>query len=360
MTPMRWAASSRRDLGGGLLGVRGAARDLERAVDRGEVGARAGLDDVGRDAAAGDAMALDVDLHDDVAERVGPAGDARHVEAHESGLDAGRTLDRAHRGVDEPVAERRLLDRLLTAAKANRRARLQMRPAAHLDRLHHEKILIGGAELLGHDRVQVLIGQLDLAVGELLEPRERAVQVLLVELDAELAQRVGERVAPGVLAEDQPVALEADLERVHDLVGGRVREHAVLVDAALVRERRRAHDRLVGLHRVAGRHDDEPGRAHDLAHVELVRHAERLAAGAHDHRDLLERAVPRALADPVHRRLDLPGAVRDPGERVRHGQPQVVVAVRRDRDVVGNGLAHDPHELAELVAASRSRPCPAR
>ena len=77
--------------------------------------------------------------------------------------------------------------------------------------------------------------------------------------------------------------------------------------------------------------------------------AEVLAARADDHRDLFERAVPRALADPVHGNLDLPGAVLDPGQRVRDRQTEVVVTVGRDHDVVGNGLADGPHQLAELA-----------
>ena len=166
--------------------------------------------------------------------------------------------------------------------------------------------------------------------------------------DADLVERVDERVAAGVLAQHERVALEPDLDRVHDLVGGAVAQHAVLVDAALVRERARAHDRLVRLHGVAGRHRDQARRAHDLLDVQVVLLAERLAARAHDHRDLLERAVAGALADAVHRDLDLAGAVLDAGERVRDREPEVVVAVRRDHDVVGRLVAHDADQLAEL------------
>ena len=133
-----------------------------------------------------------------------------------------------------------------------------MRAAADLERFEDENILLRGPQLLRHDRLQILVGELDLPVGELLEPRERAVHVIGIELEPDLRERVDERVAPAVLAQDDAVALEADLERVHDLVGGPVREHAVLVDPALVRERRGAHDRLVRLHAVAGERRHEP------------------------------------------------------------------------------------------------------
>ena len=43
----------------------------------------------------------------------------------------------------------------------------------------------------------------------------------------------------------------ADVLRPHDLVGARVLQHAVLVDAGFVRERVAADDRLVRLHRLA-------------------------------------------------------------------------------------------------------------
>ena len=83
-TASRTFRASRDDLGAGAVapdhadrvrrhGVTSSARrcssrpHLQRAVDRGEVRARARLDDVGRDAAAGHPAAVDVELHDDVA-----------------------------------------------------------------------------------------------------------------------------------------------------------------------------------------------------------------------------------------------------------------------------------------------------
>ncbi len=235
-----------------------------------------------------------------------------------------------------------------------------MRAAADLQRLQHEKALVGTPDLLADDGGQVLVGDLDLAVGELLEPRERPVHVLGGDVDAHLRERVEERVPPAVLAQDERVALEADLDRVHDLVGGAVGQHAVLVDPALVRERAAAHDGLVRLHVVAGRHGHQPRGPRDLLDVEAVRALQRLPARAHDHGDLLERAVAGALADPVHRHLHLAGAVLDAGQRVRHRQPEVVVAVRGD-DHVARGWPRARSGRARRTPwAWRSRPCPAR
>ena len=61
--------------------------------------------------------------------------------------------------------------------------------------------------------------------------------------------------------------------------------------------------------------------------------AERVGAGAQDHRDLLDAGVAGALADAVDAALDLAGAHLDAGERVGHRQPEVVVAVHRQRGV---------------------------
>ena len=71
-------------------------------------------------------------------------------------------------------------------------------------------------------------------------------------------------MATRVLAEHDRVCVEPDRGRVHDLVGGALLQHAVLVDAGLVRERVAPDDRLVRLHRVAREARDEPRRAGDL------------------------------------------------------------------------------------------------
>jgi hypothetical protein len=55
-----------------------------------------------------------------------------------------------------------------------------------------------------------------------------------------------------VLAQHQLGLAHTDRRRIHDLVGGPLAQHAVLVDARFVRERVAADDRLVELHGVAG------------------------------------------------------------------------------------------------------------
>ncbi len=55
-----------------------------------------------------------------------------------------------------------------------------------------------------------------------------------------------------------------------------------------------------------------------------------IGPNAQRHRDLLERRDARPLADAVDRALDLAGAGGDTGQRVRDGEPEVVVAVDGD------------------------------
>ena len=85
----------------------------------------------------------------------------------------------------------------------------------------------------------------------MLEACERVVQRLSFELDAGLAAGPREGMAARVFAERQRHD-EAELGRIHDLVGLRVLQHPVLVDAGFVRERVAPDDRLVGLYRLLG------------------------------------------------------------------------------------------------------------
>ena len=91
-----------------------------------------------------------------------------------------------------------------------------------------------------------------------------------LDAEAQLLQRLAQRVAAGVLAEHERVGRQADGGGVHDLVGRALLQHAVLVDARLVRERVAPDDRLVRLHRVAGQARDQAARARDLGRVRLA------------------------------------------------------------------------------------------
>src|SRR5512133_1843068 len=97
------------------------------------------------------------------------------------------------------------------------------------------------------ERLDVRVVDVLLLVGEDLEVAEDLVDRGLVQHVAEGDEAVLQRVAAGVLAEDELALREAALLGPHDLVGLAVGEHAVLVDARLVREGVLADDRLVAL-----------------------------------------------------------------------------------------------------------------
>src|SRR6478735_5647850 len=87
-------------------------------------------------------------------------------------------------------------------------------------------------------------------VGPLLEKMKCPLELGALQAHALLGTRVRERVTTGVLSEWQ---CHPDTNRlgIHDLVGPRVLQHPVLVDAGLVREGVRADDGLVRLNHVA-------------------------------------------------------------------------------------------------------------
>src|SRR5712692_1798583 len=91
----------------------------------------------------------------------------------------------------------------------------------------------------------------------------RAVERLAIQRDAQLLEACGEPVPAGEPGDDDASGVPAHAVRGHNLVVQRVLEHAVLMDARGVRERVRADDGLVRLHRDAGELGEEPARRDD-------------------------------------------------------------------------------------------------
>src|SRR5439155_719400 len=89
-------------------------------------------------------------------------------------------------------------------------------------------------------------------------PSASLPEVAAREVEAEVLEPRGQRVAPGVLAEDELVGRPPDVLGLHDLVGQLLLEHAVLVDARLVGERVLPHDGLVRLDVDAGDVGEQP------------------------------------------------------------------------------------------------------
>src|SRR3954447_7040555 len=141
-------------------------------------------------------------------------------------------------------------------------------------------------------------------VGPLLEAAKCLIELETLQADSLLRACTRERMTAGVLAERQRHA-NADRFGIHDLVRPRVLQHPVLVDAGLVREGVGADDGLVRRHHIAGGPRDEARSRRDLPRIEPCLDAEVLGADVERHDDLLERGVPRTLAEAVDRALDL-------------------------------------------------------
>src|SRR6185369_8773995 len=88
-----------------------------------------------------------------------------------------------------------------------------------------------------------------LAIGERLEAHEGVLESVVAELVAELVQFLAESMTPGVLAHDERGFLQPDALWRHDLEGLSMLEDAVLVNAALMRERVPSDDGLVEIGR---------------------------------------------------------------------------------------------------------------
>ena len=93
------------------------------------------------------------------------------------------------------------------------------------------------------EREQVRVGDLLLGVGEGDRLAVELVERLALELVAELLELALEAAPAGQLADRQLAAGQPDRLRGHDLVGQRVLDDPVLVDARLVGERVAADDR---------------------------------------------------------------------------------------------------------------------
>lgn len=118
-------------------------------------------------------------------------------------------------------------------------------------------------------------------------------------------------------------------------------QHAVLVDARLVRERVAADYCLVALHRHADQALQQLRGGDDAWGVDVGIDVVERTAHLQCHGDFFQRAVAGALADAVDGALDLPCAAFDRRQRVGHCQAQIVVAVRAEDHGVGTFHAGD-------------------
>ena len=168
---------------------------------------------------------------------------------------------------------------------------------------------------------------------------------------AQRVQLVAERRAAGVLAQHQAGLLPADALRRHDLIGRGVLQHAVLVDARLVREGVAPDDRLVRLHVEAGDGGQQFRGPQQQFRGDPVVIRDRVLPGADRHHDLFQRRVAGTLADAVDRAFHLARAGAEGGDGVGDPQTQIVMVVRGQ-----NHLLDPRHAIADV--RNTSAPCP--
>ena len=130
------------------------------------------------------------------------------------------------------------------------------------------------------EREEVGVGDLLLRVGERDGLAVDLVERLALELVAELAELALEALPAGQLADRQLAAGQPDRLRGHDLVGQRVLDDAVLVDARFVGERVAADDRLVRLDREPGQVADQPAGRGELLGRDAASRARGTGSGA--------------------------------------------------------------------------------
>src|SRR5467141_3494543 len=179
-----------------------------------EVCLRAGQHDVGAQPAAAGRAPLVLDDHHYLALRVLARGHAGDVEVAQVRLDAGDPLDALEHRVDGPVSGGRLVE-LAAVPGQERHGGGRRRPgAAH--RVQARELPAAGRAVLeeaDQQRVEVAVVDLLLLVRELLQLLEYPVDLLGLELVAQIAEPRGERMAAAVLAQDQVGALEAHVLR---------------------------------------------------------------------------------------------------------------------------------------------------
>ncbi len=141
--------------------------------------------------------------HAHLADGVHALGDRLDRELLELGLHLHQRVDGPIGRVDRAVADGdRLVARAIAQQHAHRRGGAQVGAATDLEVLEPERLLAALA-LVGDDRLEIAVGDVTLAVGELLEPDEGALQLLAVEAVAQLLETVAQRMTSAQLAQHQ-------------------------------------------------------------------------------------------------------------------------------------------------------------
>src|SRR5690606_11438743 len=304
------------------------------AVDDLEVGSTARFDDVGTGAVAAERLSIVCDYDSRLSLRVLAAGGTVKVEALQDRVDVRREFQRAEYGFRGAVSRGGLVYLLAAIAdERNHGRRFLVRTRRHLQRLQYPRPA-GGAVDVENDRLNIAVVHVLFSVCEFLEFLERTIGFKLVKVESQFPHPHAECVSAAVLAEDEVRLAEADLFRAHDLVGGTVLQHAMLVYAGLMRKRVLTNHRLVARDVHPGDPGHQPRSGIEAGGIHAGTKVKELGTGRERHHHFLERAVAGTFADSVDRALDLAGAGCYGREAVCYRHPQIVVAVHAERHVV--------------------------
>ena len=201
-----------------------------------------------------------------------------------------------------------------------------------------------------HQRQNVFVENLALAIRQLLEARESRIDLCLtVHLHTKLLQTLFERIAAAELAQHNLVSRPAHIFCAHDFIGIPRLEHTVLVNTGGVCKCIRTNHGLVRLYDKTGSLAHHATGCEDMARINAHLQTEIVLAGFHRHDDFFEAAIASTLAQTVDSALYLPCATDlHTCQRIGNRHTQVVVAMNRPDSLVrvGDALTQGLDEVA--------------
>ena len=192
-----------------------------------------------------------------------------------------------------------------------------------------------------HKGHEVVVVQGLFAVGQLFDGFKHEVELVVVELVAHAFKLVAHSVAARVLANDKVALCAAHRLRGHDFVSFAVLEHAVLMDARLVRKGIGTHNGLVVGNGLTNGHGKQARRGVELLGHNVVLKLEVVVAHTQVHNNFFKGRIARTLANTAQGHLCLTHAHAEGGQGVGHGKPEVVVAVHAKDCLVAVGRVAD-------------------
>src|SRR5260370_12883379 len=139
----------------------------------------------------------------------------------------------------------------------------------------------------------------------------------------------------------------------HDLITQRIADHSVLMYAGFMRKSVAADNRLVRLHPKADDLRKHLAGRVNFARIDSSFEGQAITPHIHRHHYFFQRSVAGALANSIHRALDLSRPGFDRRETVRHRQSKIVMTMNTDGDlfsITNDALAYRPHESREFIA----------